>query len=852
MSRFARDRQRPDAGLRGPGAGVIGSLAALIAAGLLMLAATVYLASLSQDRLQAASEQRIVGLALERLGKAIATNARDYAWWNEAVENLTLTLDEAWAEVNIGPYVHATFGYEVVVVVAGDGRPLIGWLDGAKADEGALSALLPGLSRLLAEARRRGGAAPEPVAGVVPGHDALLVAAASPIVPQPDYRGAPPPSPPALLVFAKRLDQPFLAQLEHDFGLQRLRVAAAGADPGGQAHVDLHGPAGEAVQRLVWLPKRPGREQLALLAPALLGALAVFGLFTRVVLQSVQRSTVAIRASEARFRTITEATSDWVWETDPELRLTYLSEHFRCATGLSPSDALGQRLADVLAPEEGQQARLSALLAAREPLRDLLCLLPHPHGDGSRTLRVAGTPVHGADGTFLGYRGIAIDITAEMAALRQVRLQERQALESLAAAKGELERLNAELEQRVEERTREREAALAQLFQAQKMEAVGQLTGGVAHDFNNLLMAALTNLELAEAELADNPKALHLVEGAIQAAERGTTLIERLLAFACRQDLQPRAVGLSQLVRGLAGLLQRSVGPLVRLEVDAPEGLPPARVDPHQLELALLNLAVNARDAMPTGGVLTVAVARDRLGAAHLSGLAPGVYLRVDVTDNGSGMGAATLRRAVEPFFSTKGPGKGTGLGLSMVHGLAAQSGGALHLASRLGEGTTATLWLPLAEAGRAAGAPAGLVEPVEAPVRRATILVVDDDALVCGGTVQMLGRLGHTAVEADSGEEALAILRARADIDLLMTDYAMPGMNGLALVAAAQALRPGLPAILATGYAEVPAGVPVGLPRLGKPYRQAKLAATLRELLPWTAVVDAKVVPLPRQSHGR
>jgi CheY-like chemotaxis protein len=214
-------------------------------------------------------------------------------------------------------------------------------------------------------------------------------------------------------------------------------------------------------------------------------------------------------------------------------------------------------------------------------------------------------------------------------------------------------------------------------------------------------------------------------------------------------------------------------------------------------------------------------------------------------------MDATTLQRAIEPFFSTKGPGKGTGLGLSMVHGLAVQSGGALHLASRPGAGTTATLWLPLAEAGQAA-APASPVEPVEALVRRATILVVDDDGLVCAGTVQMLGRLGHTALEAGSGEEALAILRACADIDLLVTDYAMPGMNGIALAAAAQALRPGLSVILATGYAEVPEGMPVGLPRLGKPYRQAKLAATLRELLPWTAMADAKLVPLPRHQQGR
>jgi CheY-like chemotaxis protein len=393
--------------------------------------------------------------------------------------------------------------------------------------------------------------------------------------------------------------------------------------------------------------------------------------------------------------------------------------------------------------------------------------------------------------------------------------------------------------------------ALAQLFQAQKMEAVGQLTGGVAHDFNNLLMAVLTNLELVKDDLADRPRVLHLVEGAMQAAERGATLTQRLLAFACRQDLQPRAVDLSLLVRGLMGLLQRSAGPLVRLQIVAPEGLPPDRVDPHQLELALLNLTVNARGAMPAEGTLTVAVARDRVGPAHQSGLAPGVYLRIDVIDDGSGMDAVTLQRAIEPFFSTKGSGKGTGLGLSMVHGLAVQSGGALHLRSQPGVGTTASLWLPLAEAEQAAALDSP-VEALETPVRRATILVVDDDPLVCAGTAKVVERLGHAALEADSGEEALAILQQRADIDLMLTDYAMPEMTGLALMAAARELRPGLPVILATGYAELPQGTPPDLPRLGKPYRQAKLAATLRELLPWTTAADAKVVVLPRSKDRR
>ncbi|MEK0084400.1 ATP-binding protein [Benzoatithermus flavus] len=831
---------------------MVASLAALIAAALMIVAAAVYLGSRRQDELQAQGEQRAVAHAIQSLEKAIATNVRDYGWWTDAVRFLSLELNEAWADENIGPYIYKTFGYDVALVVTGDDRPRIGWVRGERATDAAAMVLGPSLSRLLAQARAsHSGAEPVPTVTVLPGEGGLFVSAASPIVPQPGTTVSLPDGPPALLVFAKCLDEAFLDELAAEFGFRDPSFAPPGTTPPEYTHVSLAGPSGEVVREIVWEPWRPGRAQLAWLIPALLGSLAVFSLFTRIVLGSIRRSTVAIRTSEARFRDIAEASSDWIWETDAALRLTYLSEHFRRATGLSPQHALGQPLHAVLEPPDPEQrARQAAVIEAALPFRDVLCHLLHPNGGDMRSLRVAGKPVLGPDGSFQGYRGTATDITAEMTALREVRKQEREALESLAAAKAELERLNAELERRVEERTQERESALAQLFQAQKVDAVGQLTGGVAHDFNNLLMAVLTNLDLLRNRLAGDPKALRLIGGAIQAAERGATLTQRLLAFARRQDLQPRAVDLPELVQGLADLLQRSVGPLVCIRIEAPQDLPAARVDPHQLELALLNLAVNARDAMPTGGTLTIALARDTVGFAHPAGLAPGDYVRIDVIDVGVGMDATTLRRAVEPFFSTKGPGRGTGLGLSMVHGLAAQSGGTLQLTSRLGEGTTATLWLPVAEVGRIAAEEAASAEPIHASERSATILVVDDDALVRMGTVAMLDELGHSVMEADSGQEALELLRERTDIDLVITDYAMPGMTGAALAREVRELRPGLPVLLATGYAELPEGATLDLPRLGKPYRLAELAALLRELLPWT-VDDPKVVSLARRRSG-
>src|SRR5690606_35163534 len=292
----------------------------------------------------------------------------------------------------------------------------------------------------------------------------------------------------------------------------------------------------------------------------------------------------------------------------------------------------------------------------------------------------------------------------------------------------------------------ERRRAEEQLRQAQKMETIGQLTGGVAHDFNNLLAAIQGNLELLRKRLPDDPQIRRFIDGALQGTQRGASLTSRLLAFARRQDLRPEPTDLGALLEGMRGLMERSIGPLITMNFELGQALPPARVDPNQLELAILNLAVNARDAMPEGGTLTMTLDQREGGAAL-----PGQYLRLGVADTGSGMDVKTLASAIEPFFSTKELGKGTGLGLSMVHGLAVQLGGELRLSSELGKGTTAELWLPVSS------------EPVEemtqmqaeavaSPVA-STILVVDDDALINMSTVDMIEDLGHTALEAYSGK---------------------------------------------------------------------------------------------------
>jgi PAS domain S-box-containing protein len=365
------------------------------------------------------------------------------------------------------------------------------------------------------------------------------------------------------------------------------------------------------------------------------------------------------------------------------------------------------------------------------------------------------------------------------------------------------------------------------LFQSQKLEAVGRLTGGVAHDFNNLLMAVLGSLELLRKRLPDDPRLIGLLNNAVQGANRGAALTKRMLAFARRQDLNAENLDLAALVRGMAELLQRSLGPSVHIETRFPLSLGQVRADANQLELALLNLAVNARDAMPDGGSLVIS-AREEWLPQKRDNLAPGAYICLAVTDTGQGMDEETLARAAEPFFTTKGVGKGTGLGLSMVHGMSEQSGGRLTLRSRKGEGTTAEIWLPAAtKQAESAAKPAeeATSTGLEDHARRLVILAVDDDALVLMNTIAMLEDLGHTVFEAGSGEEALDVFRREKDIDIVITDQAMPLMTGTQLAGVIRSERRDIPIILATGFAELPPGASAGVLKLDKPFRQEDLA---------------------------
>jgi PAS domain S-box-containing protein len=371
----------------------------------------------------------------------------------------------------------------------------------------------------------------------------------------------------------------------------------------------------------------------------------------------------------------------------------------------------------------------------------------------------------------------------------------------------------------------ERRSAEARLRQSQKMEAVGQFTGGAAHDFNNLLMAILGSLEILRKRLPNDQRLLSLLDNAVMGAKRGSSLTQRMLAFARRQELKQEAVDLARLVDNMMELLERSLGPAINIKTVFPPEAVLARTDANQLETALLNLAINGRDAMPDGGTLGISVSVKETD---------GKFACLSVSDTGFGMDEATLARATEPFFTTKGIGKGTGLGLSMVDGLVGQSGGKLMARSTPGQGTTIELWFPIATVDTVKRNEADLEERADtsSTKRPLCILVVDDDNLVLANVTAMLEDLGHHVIGVSSGTKALETIDSTAAIDLVVTDHAMPGMTGLQLIEQIRIQRRTLPVILATGFAELPRNVDPSIGRLGKPFTQRALAEAVASSL--------------------
>ena len=401
------------------------------------------------------------------------------------------------------------------------------------------------------------------------------------------------------------------------------------------------------------------------------------------------------------------------------------------------------------------------------------------------------------------------------------------------------DRAEEKLRQCVATAVAEREAALAQLHQVAKLEIIGQLTGGVAHDFNNLLTPIMSALDHLRRKSNGDERATQRIDSALQAAERSRTLIQRLLAFARRQNLEAQPVDVAGLVHGMRDLIQRSLGVGVSLKVNAPANLPAAKVDPNQLELAILNLCVNARDAMDEKGSLTIEARQADEDGARAPGLEEGAYIRISVSDTGCGMDAETLKRAVEPFYTTKAPGRGTGLGLSMVDGLAAQSGGAFSLSSEVGVGSCASLWLPVSNV---KAAPIAVSEVAgERATTAAKVLLVDDEEIVRDATAAMLTDAGYTVLQAGSAAEALKIARGESEPDIVVADYKMPGMSGIELAEALRATRPSIPFLLITGFANLTDADSGGLPRLAKPFREVEISARVAKLLEGAAAARSR-----------
>jgi signal transduction histidine kinase/CheY-like chemotaxis protein len=441
--------------------------------------------------------------------------------------------------------------------------------------------------------------------------------------------------------------------------------------------------------------------------------------------------------------------------------------------------------------------------------------------------------------------GVAIVVAATMVPLVFRILRDGQILDLLemqrSAATKALQDLNATLEERVAERTATLEVAQTHLRQSQKMEAVGQLTGGLAHDFNNLLTGIGGSLDMMKTRAAQGRHAdVDRYLGAAQASvRRAAALTHRLLAFSRRQTLDPKATDANRLIAGMVELIQRAVGLQVGVEIVGAAGLWPVLVDPNQLENAILNLSLNARDAMPDGGKLTIETANRWLDAraGRERDLPPGQYVSVCVSDNGTGMSAEVVERAYDPFFTTKPIGLGTGLGLSMVHGFVRQSGGQTRIYSEVGQGTMVCLYLPRHLAAPDDAVEADLVAAPGPDAAGMTVLVVDDEATIRMLVCDVLEELKITAIEAEDGAAGLKVLQSNIRIDLLVTDVGLPGgMNGRQVADAARVARPELKVLFITGYAENAVlnhgHLEPGMHVLSKPFAMDTLANRIRALV--------------------
>ncbi|PSC03858.1 hybrid sensor histidine kinase/response regulator [Alsobacter soli] len=499
-----------------------------------------------------------------------------------------------------------------------------------------------------------------------------------------------------------------------------------------------------------------------------------------------RRLKLELQTERALLRGLLDNVADAIAFKDASGRFVRMNARKAEQLGADMHACLGRLEADFVDPDRAaavQDAEREAI--ARKATTDVV--EEHASEDGPRWRQVIRTPIFGPSG----------------------------ALESLAV---------------IERDITEQRRLDARLRQAEKMQALGTLAGGVAHDFNNLLTAVLGSIDLAARRIDDNPRVSKLLANAAYAARRGASLTHRLLSFSRQRELEPRVVNPNTVLAEMSELLARTLGGMVQIEKRCADDLWPVLIDPAQLELAILNLCVNARDAMPDGGTLTLSTRNARIADGDALTLPAGDYVALTVRDTGSGMAPDVAARIFEPFFTTKEIGKGTGLGLSMVYGLVQQSGGAVDVQTAPGRGTAITLYFPRSEqAGEAADEPGAT--PGQRKRRSGRILVVDDDRAVRSVTAQFLQELGHQVIEAESAAEALAAIDADARPDLVIADIAMPEMNGLELAAHLRSRERTAPVLLVTGYADI-SGREIDAAVIHKPFQIQDLDQAVTELL--------------------
>ena len=539
---------------------------------------------------------------------------------------------------------------------------------------------------------------------------------------------------------------------------------------------------------------------------------------------------LALRESEERFRLIADSAPVPMWVTRIDRRRSFVNIAYQEFLGVAYEEALNFDWRTRIHPDDAQRL-LADSLAGEATLKPFALEGRYLRHDGKwRWLRSESQPRWGPQGEHVGFIGVAHDITEAKEAEAKLREMnetlERRVAERTSDLKAALERLQAE----VADRLRAEEA----LRQAQKMEAVGQLTGGIAHDFNNLLTPIMGGLEVISSQLTDE-RLKRIAQTGLDAAHRGAKLTGQLLAFSRIQRISMAPVRVNEVVANMNDLLRHAIGSEVNVDLVLDPAVEYARCDANQLENALLNLALNARDAMPSGGSLTLSTSRVSVETA--ADLGAGDYVQLMVTDTGAGMPPEVLARATEPFFSTKPTGKGTGLGLAQVYGIARQSGGALRIESMPGHGTTVRILLPEAsaeEAGVEASSVRAGFESARMAGAETHILIIDDDKDVRAFLSSALASMGYSVAEADCGEAGLSRL-GESRPDLVLLDYAMPGMHGAEVARIARERDPSLPIVFVTGYAvsdELEAALGRDVPVLRKPFTVAQLACLVGEQL--------------------